>query len=114
MTDICRLCASLKILDHLTVMGEPNLQLREKLSRCCSIELPSNDELMPQSVCRECISSLNTSWNFAEKVFQAQEILKKAFNIVTLKNAETEDQGNAFDGRHSRNKLRAFDQVPVL
>lgn len=104
MTDICRLCASLKILDQLRSIGEPNLRIVEKLSRCCSLEL-SSDELMPQSVCQECVLSLNSSWNFAEKACQAQEILKKAFIIRTAKNSVQDEPANSFNGTISRNKI---------
>lgn len=106
MTDICRLCASLKILDQLRSIAEPNLELAEKLSRCCSLEL-SEDELMPQSICQECLLTLNSSWNFAEKVCEAQEILKKAFIIRTVKNDVSDEPGNAFNSFHGttqRNK----------
>lgn len=104
MTDICRLCASLKILDQLKSIAEPNLRLVEKLSRCCSVEL-SSDELMPQSVCEECVLTLNSSWNFAEKVCQAQEILKKAFIIRTDKDNVKDERGNSFNGTIGRNQI---------
>lgn len=104
MTDICRLCASLKILDQLTSLAEPNLRLIEKLSRCCSLEL-SPDELMPQSICQECVLSLDSSWNFAEKVCQAQDILKKAFIIRSVKNDGVDEPGNSFHGTINRNKV---------
>lgn len=104
MTDICRLCASLKILDQLTSLAEPNLRLIEKLSRCCSLEL-SPDELMPQSICQECVLSLESSWNFAEKVCQAQDILKKAFIIRSVKNDGVDEPGNSFHGTINRNKV---------
>lgn len=104
MTDICRLCASLKILDQLTSIAEPNLRIVEKLSRCCSVEL-SLDELMPQSICQECVVSLESSWNFAEKVCQAQDILKKAFIIRSVKNDDIEEPFNSFHGTINRNKV---------
>lgn len=104
MTDICRLCASLKILDQLTSIAEPNLRLVEKLARCCSIEL-SPDELMPQSICHECVLSIDSSWNFAEKVYQAQDILKKAFIIQTSQNDAPDEPGNSFNGTTSRHKV---------
>lgn len=47
--------------------------------RCCQVELPSNDDFMPQNICTDCVSNLNNSWVFAEKVRQAQETLKQAF-----------------------------------
>lgn len=108
MTDICRLCASLKILDQLTSIAEPNLRIVEKLARCCSIEL-SSDELMPQSICQECVVKLDSSWIFAEKVCQAQDILKKAFMIRSVKNDDEENDGeklgNSFHGTINRNKI---------
>ncbi len=104
MTDICRLCASLKILDQLTSIAEPNLRLTEKLSRCCSVELSAN-ELMPQSICHECVLSIDSSWNFAEKVCQAQDILKKAFIIRSANNDDPDEPANSFSGTISRYKL---------
>lgn len=104
MTDICRLCASLKILDQLTSIAEPNLRLVEKLARCCSLEL-SPDELMPQSICQECVLSIDSSWNFAEKVCQAQDILKKAFIICSVKNDDLDEPRNSFNGTIFRNKV---------
>lgn len=79
MTDICRLCASLKRLDHLITIADPSLSVKTKLLRCCQVELPANDDFMPQNICTDCISNLNNSWVFAEKVHQAQETLKQAF-----------------------------------
>lgn len=81
MTDICRLCASLKRLDHLVTLADPNLSVKAKLLRCCQVELPANDDFMPQNVCTDCVSNLNSSWIFAEKVSQAQETLKQAFVV---------------------------------
>ncbi|KAG4066817.1 hypothetical protein HA402_012884 [Bradysia odoriphaga] len=113
MTDICRLCASLKILDQLTSMQEPNLRIGEKLARCCSVEL-SPDELMPQSICHECIVSIDSSWNFAEKVCQAQDILKKAFIIRTAPIDEPDEPGNSFNGTISRHKVASPASVNDL
>lgn len=107
MTDICRLCASLKILEQLTSISEPNLHLAEKLSKCCSLELSINDELMPQSVCQECILSLNNSWNFAEKVCQAQDILKKSFIIRTTKDDDAPGN-NSFNGTRKNKVIVSF------
>lgn len=89
------------MLNQLTSIAEPNLRLSEKLLRCCSVELSSN-ELMPQSICHECILSIDRSWNFAEKVCQAQDILEKAFIIRSVKTGDGADEpGNSFD----RNKI---------
>lgn len=82
MTDICRLCASLKRLDQLVATVEDStVAIKVKLIRCCQIEIPQNDDFMPQNVCHECVQNLNTSWNFAEKVLQAQETLRQAFIV---------------------------------
>lgn len=82
MTDICRLCASLKILDHLRPIDEPSLALRRKLLRCCQLELPNDADYLPQSVCDVCMQRLDSAWSFAESVTQAQETLQKAFDSV--------------------------------
>lgn len=80
MTGVCRLCASLKTLEQLKTLDDPNLALQKKLVRCCEFRLPTtNDEYMPQNVCNDCVVCLNKSWAFAEKVADAQEILKRAF-----------------------------------
>lgn len=63
------------------------------------------DELMPQSICQECVLSLDSSWNFAEKVCQAQEILKKAFIIRSVKNDCVDEPGTTFNGTINRNKV---------
>lgn len=81
MTDICRLCASLKTLEQLVLLDEPNLLLKTKLAKCCAFEIPEHDEYLPQNVCKDCMLCLNKSWSFAEKVLQSQDILKKAFLI---------------------------------
>lgn len=76
---ICRLCASLKRLDHLITIADPSLSVKAKLLRCCQVELPSNDDFMPQNICTDCLGHLNNSWLFSEKVRQAQDTLKQAF-----------------------------------
>ncbi|KAJ6636674.1 Zinc finger protein [Pseudolycoriella hygida] len=112
MTDICRLCASLKILEQLTSITEPNLRIAEKLSRCCSLEL-SHDELMPQSVCKECVSSLDISWNFAEKACQSQVVLKKAFSTSLFAQDENEVK-KSFNGPTKRSEILAPRSVNDL
>lgn len=81
MTDICRLCASLKTLDQLQTIEDPTLSVKQKLARCCQFEFPAEDDFLPQCVCNDCILCLNNSWTFSEKVLQAQETLKRAFLI---------------------------------
>ena len=81
MADFCRLCASLKTLPQLIPAADPSLSLKQKLARCCQLELPQNDEFLPQNVCNECVQQLNNSWVFSEKVRQAQDTLKQAFII---------------------------------
>lgn len=82
MTDICRLCATLKRLDHLTTLADPELDAFPKLWRCCQLDFPPvHDELMPQSVCHDCVCNLNASYAFAERVQQAQETLRQAFLV---------------------------------
>lgn len=80
MTDICRLCASLKTLDHLVTMTDPQLDIKRKLLRCCQLELREDDDFLPQNVCTVCIQSLENSWTFAENVSEAQKTLRKAFS----------------------------------
>lgn len=92
MTDICRLCASLKILNQLVTIGEPELDILPKLIRCCNIELPRTDDFLPQSVCRDCVQNLNASWAFSEKVLQAQETLRQAF-LVDINQQDDAAQG---------------------
>lgn len=82
MTDICRLCASLKTLEHLTPIDEPSLSLKRKLLRCCQLELPSNADVLPQNVCDNCVQRLESAWTFAESVAQAQETLQTAFSTT--------------------------------
>lgn len=53
MTDICRLCASLKRLDHLITIADPSLSVKNKLLRCCQVEL-SQSPLLPQNICTDC------------------------------------------------------------
>lgn len=86
MTDICRLCASLKTLDHLVTLGDPALSLKQKLNRCCQLDLPDGDDLLPQNVCDNCVQSLDNCWTFAENVAQAQETLRKAFSVDFVHN----------------------------
>lgn len=78
MTDICRLCASLKRLDHLITIADPSLSVKTKLLRCCQVEL-SHNPILPQNICKECLSSLNNSWVFAERVLECQRTLEQAF-----------------------------------
>lgn len=82
MTDICRLCASLKRLDHLMTLADPALAAAAKLSRCCRMDFPPpHDEFLPQNVCFDCVAHLNASYAFAERVHQAQETLRHAFLV---------------------------------
>lgn len=92
MTDICRLCASLKRLDHLQTLTNPALEATEKLARCCQMVFPpANDEYLPQNVCFDCVVHLNASFAFAERVEQAQETLRQAF-LVDMKLEQMEHQ----------------------
>lgn len=81
MTDICRLCASLKTLDQLVTIEDPALALKKKLTRCCQLEFDDNEDFLPQNVCLVCVQNLENSWNFAENVSQAQQTLRKAFSV---------------------------------
>lgn len=95
MTDICRLCASLKTFEHLVFIDDPSLALKKKLLRCCQISLSIEDDLLPQNVCNSCIQRLDNSWAFAENVSQAQETLRKAFLI----DARSAEEKNSEDGK---------------
>lgn len=81
MTDICRLCASLKTFEQLKFIDDPSLDLKKKLLRCCQINISHSNELLPQNVCSNCIQRIDSAWAFAEEVSLAQETLCKAFLI---------------------------------
>ena len=105
MTDICRLCASLKTLDHLFTLGDPNLSIRKKLSRCCQLKLPDGDDLLPQNVCKNCVQTLENCWTFAENVAQAQETLRKAFSVDFVQSVIGGHAGAGKMGEDGRHKM---------
>lgn len=113
MTDICRLCASLKTLDHLMLINDPDLSLKIKLMRCCQLELPGgDDDLLPQNVCDNCVQRLNKSWQFANDVTDAQETLRKAFANIKEEYRRIDAIGRGI--KKSRDLTTAIDNNTVF
>lgn len=89
MTDICRLCASLKTIERMIDITDSKHSIQLKLKRCCQIDLDSKtNDLLPQKACSDCFMQLNKCWLFTEKVIKAQDILKRTF-VFELENLQT-------------------------
>jgi len=91
MSDVCRLCASVKSMADLVHIQDPNICLESKLMRCCQIIL-SNEPLLPQSVCEECIQHLEASWKFAEMVSATQEHFKQDLLVNVEENLSNDNE----------------------
>lgn len=114
MTDICRLCASLKRLGALIPLSDPSQAVKKKLRRCCQLELPLNDEFMPQSVCHDCVGQLNVCWSFAERVEQVQETLRQAFidDFVQERSSNSQPADSQSEQDNVKNKI--YEPIPPV
>lgn len=89
---ICRLCAKVCRNQKLTSLDDPLRCIRSKLFRCSQIDITDDDLLLPQSVCRDCVKSLEQCWNFTEAVAAAQTKLQLQFSDDPLSNVKVEEE----------------------
>lgn len=82
MVGLCRLCASLRKADVLTIIKDENSETCEKLRQCCRLDIKIKDTL-PKSICQECLDNLNISYKFYLKVKEAQETLHALYPSST-------------------------------
>lgn len=95
MTDICRLCASLKQLrDLLNIKSE---QIENKLQILNIVLVEDEEQVLPQNACLDCISGLDTCIEYIDGVNKAQETIRQAFfvkledNLAILEPGGTEN-----------------------
>lgn len=89
MTDICRLCATVKTIDELLNIKDPYYSIETQVYQSCQINL-SDDEHLPQNACTDCFQSLNTCIGFINGIIRAQETLKEAFYVKLTNNFDDE------------------------
>lgn len=83
MAEICRLCASFKTIDLLVPLFDAIHSIPAKVEQCCRVNI-SDEQEMPQNVCKGCLETLNKSITFAETVTSAQDTLRKAIASRTI------------------------------
>ncbi|TMW52277.1 hypothetical protein DOY81_002610 [Sarcophaga bullata] len=86
---LCRLCASLRKADVLTTIKDESNETCEKLRHCCQLDIKIKD-VLPKSICQECLNNLNISYKFYLKVKEAQETLQALYPSSALEK-ETEE-----------------------
>lgn len=102
MMDICRLCGSEKcVIDLVIELKEKtnkNIQFKQLVENFCQIELDPN-KLLPQSVCQECRSLVETFAEFTErvKITQSEIKLRRYYDETSR---DQEENSLAFVGKH--------------
>lgn len=80
--EFCRLCAETKsLVDLLSIKDEywSKQDLDTKISQFFQIKILPTDKL-PKSICFKCCEKVNVTWEFNEKVQQAQETLRSVLS----------------------------------
>lgn len=74
MFSLCRLCAQCTVPSELKteIVG-----LESKLALCCGWQPSKNEFHMPKKACNSCVNELQRSWNFIEKIREAETQLDK-------------------------------------
>lgn len=87
MDDLCRLCASTKPFNRLTIqISDSILKVEEKLIACCQWnKYKHDDDNLPDAICCECYERLQECWQFSESIASAQEKLRR----ILFRNIET-------------------------
>lgn len=76
MTEYCRLCAELKEpTDIVTSITDVAQLMEQKLWACCQWTHENTEQLLPHSVCTNCLDALDKCWLFSQKVQLAQQKL---------------------------------------
>lgn len=101
MLALCRLCAETKSEIELKAnIRDSNLEIIEKLNICCRWNTIEHHAEFPETVCLSCFDQLQQSWQFAEKVLQAQLQLKEFIDKISLEETQhrLETSHNSIDG----------------
>lgn len=77
--DLCRLCGCKSSFDALCSLRDPELLIEMKLEKTFNMRL-NNDKLLPQNICFQCISSLESSMAFLEMAEETQATLERNLN----------------------------------
>lgn len=88
MSQICRLCASVKSFDELVSIKDSNFNIEIKINLLSQVITLSDDEHLPQNACLECIVGLDSCLGYIDRVNKAQESLKHAFYLKIVNNLE--------------------------
>ncbi|CRK92997.1 CLUMA_CG006532, isoform A [Clunio marinus] len=81
--DKCRLCGEEKYLENLCNFRDPEWMIEIKLETVFNIKL-TNEKLMPQCCCFECISKLDCSLEFFKRIKETQQSLLENLNNQLL------------------------------
>ena len=77
--DLCRLCGAKNPFEALCSLSDVELQIEIKLQKVFNVKL-NNNKLLPQNICFNCISSLESSLAFLDMVDETQITLIKNLN----------------------------------
>lgn len=102
MDELCRLCASAKPFNRLTIrISDSKLNVEEKLIACCQWnKYKQDDDNLPDAICCECYERLQECWLFSESIASAQEKLRRMLflNIETARvKHELKTEDNEFN-----------------
>ncbi|GLV41602.1 deformed wings [Carabus blaptoides fortunei] len=92
--ELCRLCAETRSAADLLSISDvywSKQDLDTKILQFFQIKILPSDKL-PKCVCFQCCEKVNTTWEFHEKVQQAQETLR---SVITDEEDEEEEESGA-------------------
>lgn len=95
--ELCRLCAETRSAVDLLSIGDDywsKQDLDTKISQFFQIKILPTDKL-PKCVCFKCCDKVNKTWEFHEKVQQAQQTLRSAITDEEEEEEEDEEESGA-------------------
>lgn len=95
--ELCRLCAETRSAVDLLSIGDDywsKQDLDTKIAQFFQIKILPTDKL-PKCVCFKCCDKVNKTWEFHEKVQQAQQTLRSAITDEEEEEEEDEEESGA-------------------
>lgn len=103
MNDLCRLCASTKPFNRLTIQIKDSiLNVEEKLIACCQWKkYAHDDDKLPDAICFDCYEKLQECWLFSTSIEKSQaklrKILHRNFQTTTRVKHELKTEDDEFN-----------------
>jgi hypothetical protein len=96
--EVCRLCGTENHFETLCDIKDPELKIEAKLMKVFNVNL-SDEKLLPQSVCNQCLIKLNNAIAFVDDIKETQEKLSKDLSkkIVLFDQPSTSRFASSFD-----------------